>query len=197
MTYKITVFCEDDGHDLFLRPLVERVAKEFDAAIDIHIFSNTKGHGQVIRELKQFIIDLKRSAEFIPDILLVAVDTNCSSPTKKKSEVLAIVKEFQNQLVLALPNPHIERWLLIDSLAFKTVLSKGCRAPDEKCDKDRYKQLLRNAVKQTGYPVSIGGWEYAIDIVKAMRINPFQRRKDSSLYHLINDLRSRFKELLR
>ena len=68
----------------------------------------------------------------------------------------------------AIPDPHIERWLLVDSAAFKAVLGVGCEAPDPKCQRDRYKRLLREAIQKAGINPSLGGIEYAADIVAEM-----------------------------
>jgi hypothetical protein len=56
------------------------------------------------------------------------------------------------------PDPHIERWLLLDSQAFKEVLHRGCSAPDQKCDRDRYKLLLDEAVRAAEVEPLLGAW---------------------------------------
>ena len=35
-------------------------------------------------------------------------------------------------VVLAVPDPHVERWLLLDGAAFKAAVGHGCDAPDQK-----------------------------------------------------------------
>jgi hypothetical protein len=59
---------------------------------------------------------------------------------------------------------------LLDSAAFKRVLGKGCSAPNQKCDRDRYKGLLASAVEATGVSPIFHGTEYAEKIAGEMDI---------------------------
>ena len=74
-------------------------------------------------------------------------------------------------MVLAIPDPHVERWLLLDGAAFKTAVGHGCDAPDQKCDRGRYKKRLIDAVRDAGVTPILGGLEYAEDIVSAMDVS--------------------------
>ena len=94
-------------------------------------------------------------------------------------------------MVLAIPDPHIERWLLLDGAAFKTVFGIGCDAPDQKCDRGRYKQRLIEAVHAAGTTPLLGGIEYAEDIVMAMDIDRASRL-DRSFKRFVEDLRDAF-----
>jgi hypothetical protein len=62
---------------------------------------------------------------------------------------------------VAVPDPHIERWLLLDGAAFKAVFGEGCDAPDLKCSRDRYKSRLIEAIRGTGVTPNLGGLEFA------------------------------------
>jgi hypothetical protein len=99
-------------------------------------------------------------------------------------------------MILALPDPHIERWLLLDGAAFKAVFGMGCDAPDRKCDRGRYKQRLVEAIYATGTIPGLGGIEYAEDIVQRInkRINIGRAtRADSSFGRFVADLRDTFR----
>lgn len=98
------------------------------------------------------------------------------------------MNEYAGRYALAIPDPHIERWLLLDSRGFKQVLGRGCAAPDRKCDRDRYKQLLDEAVRNTGVEPLLGGLEYAEDLLLTMDLDR-AGRNDSSFGHLLDDLR--------
>ena len=87
--------------------------------------------------------------------------------------------------------PHIEKWLLLDSAAFKMVLGKGCPTPPQKCERDFYKRLLRDAVRATGVNSSLGGIEYGEDIVNVMDLDKLERT-EASLGHLLKALRQQF-----
>ena len=94
-------------------------------------------------------------------------------------------------MILAIPDPHIERWLLLDGAAFKAVFGKGCDAPDQKCDRGRYKQRLIEAIYATGTIPRLGGTEYAEDIVEQININRAVR-VDRSFRRFVADLRNTF-----
>jgi hypothetical protein len=85
----------------------------------------------------------------------------------------------------------VERWLLLDSQAFKAVLHRGCDAPDQKCDRDRYKQLLDKAVRDAGVEPLLGGVEFAEDILRVMNLDR-AGKSDASFAHLLRDLRAAF-----
>ena len=91
----------------------------------------------------------------------------------------------------ATPDPHIERWLLLDGSAFKAVFGKGCEAPDQKCDRDRYKQLLIEAIRGTGHLPTLGGIEYAKDILIHMDIHR-AARADKSFQRFVEELFNTF-----
>lgn len=63
-------------------------------------------------------------------------------------------------------------------------------APDQKCDRDRYKSLLAQAVRQCDVTPLLGGVEYARDIVLAMDL---QHVQDRSLGELLEELNARFR----
>ena len=95
--------------------------------------------------------------------------------------------------MFAVPDPHIERWLLVDSGAFKKVFGRGCNAPDHKCERARYKKRLIDAIRESGITPSLGGLEYAEDIVKEMDLEQ-AARNDASLQRLLGDLNAVFRE---
>ena len=102
------------------------------------------------------------------------------------------VSPSQGWVIYAIPDPHIERWLLLDSGAFKTVLGKGCPAPDQKCERDRYKYLLLEAIRGAGITPLLGGIEHAEDLVKAMDLQ-YLEQADDSLGRLLKALHDKFK----
>ena len=67
-----------------------------------------------------------------------------------------------------IPEPHIERWLLLDSEAFKTVFGKGCPVPDQKCERGRYKNMLLNAIYQATMVSPLDAIERVDELVNAM-----------------------------
>jgi hypothetical protein len=149
----------------------------------------------MLDELRSFVSDV-RQFPGLPDLIVVARDTNCRGLSETQQEIEAAVDHLSTLTLIATPDPHIERWLLLDSAAFKSVLGRGCSAPDEKCDRDRYKNLLAEAVRQSGVNPSLGGVEYAEDIVRDMSLDRMITA-DDSLGNCIQSLRQKFREWAR
>jgi hypothetical protein len=61
--------------------------------------------------------------------------------------------------------------LLLDGAAFKSVVGGGCSAPDQKCQRQRYKQMLAQQIRLAGIAPSFGGIEFARDIVSVMDLD--------------------------
>ena len=102
------------------------------------------------------------------------------------------IQDTKSSFICAIPEPYIERWLLLDSAAFKQVLGKGCSAPaQQKSDHALYKRLLEEAVKNAGFVPFIGGMEHAEDLVNAMNLEKLERT-EVSLGRLLKDLRYKF-----
>ncbi len=142
---KIALFVEDDAHRQVIGTLTQRLAKERQVNISLDWRNATRGHGKVIQEFKDYLRDVKKQGEPLPDLIIIATDANCEGWKDR-------VKKLDDQsapapIIFAIPDPHIERWLLLDSAAFKVVFGKGCDAPDQKCERDLYKQQLIRAIQ--------------------------------------------------
>jgi len=133
--------------------------------------------------------DLRRQGSPWPDLIVAATDANCKGLNERVGEIGH--DDTPTPMVLAIPDPHIERWLLLDGAAFKTVFGIGCDAPDQKCDRGRYKQRLIEAIHAAGTTPLLGGIEYAEDIVMAMNIDRASRL-DRSFKRFVEDLRDEF-----
>ena len=146
----------------------------------------------MMSELRRFLREIEQEHAPLPDLLLIARDANCKGHLPCQNTVRRLVADFRGPVVIAVPDPHVERWLLLDAAAFKTVLGRGCAAPDNKCERDRYKQRLIQSILDAGIEPTAGGLEFARQLVDAMNL-PRLERKDVSLGHLLQDLREQFK----
>jgi hypothetical protein len=190
---KVLLFCEDTGHVQVIRGLLERSAKEQGVEVSAEVRTARGGHGKMLHELKQFVREFAGKPESLPDLLLIARDANCQGYGDCKQHIQKAIGNFTCAWVAAIPDPHVERWLLLDASAFKSVFGKGCSAPDQKCERERYKKLLIQAITDAGVKPFLGGIEYAADLVNAMDLTRLERL-DVSLGHLLKDLRSCFNE---
>lgn len=189
----ILLFVEDYGHEELITALIERLAREEGIPVKIIRRSVRGGHGKVITEFRTFLRYLEREKEGLPDLLIVATDANCNSYAERKKEIDEINSQYKDFTLCAIPEPHIERWLLLDSAAFKSATGKGCNAPDKKCSRDRYKKLLLEAMRDAGIVPPLGGMEYAKDIVNAMNLQMMELA-NASFGKFLKDLRHSFKE---
>ena len=186
---EIALFVEDYTHRQVIGALVQRIASECNISIRLDWRNAVGGHGKVASELDHYMRDLKRQGSPWPDLIIVATDANCKGLNDRGKEISR--PDAPAPLLLAIPDLHIERWLLLDGSAFKTVFGKGCEAPDLKCDRGRYKHLLIEAVRAAGYLPNLGGIEYAEDIVHHMDIGR-AARADRSFRRFVEHLNDTF-----
>lgn len=172
----ISIFVEDVAHEDFLTALIQRLADEYKVEINIKTSSVRGGHGTVITELKQYLRDLQHYKEDLSDLIIVGTDSNCKGLSERETEINQVTSNLGDLIISMIPEPHIERWLLLDPAAFKMVFGKGCPAPDQKCERGGYKGLLLNAIHQTTMTPPIDGIERVEELVYAM---DFQRMEQS------------------
>ncbi|MBK7200497.1 DUF4276 family protein [Candidatus Amarolinea dominans] len=190
---EITLFVEDHAHYEFLKALIQRLAREHSQVITLDWRNVRRGHSAVIQELKQFLRDLARGRGGYPDLVVVATDANCRGIAQRVKEIREVTDATAARVICAVPDPHVERWLLVDSAAFKAVLGRGCAAPDQKCERARYKRLLIEAIRQAGITPNLGGIEFAADIVAAMDLGQASRL-DPSLQRFLDEMNGVFRE---
>jgi hypothetical protein len=186
---EVLLFGEDTGHAVVLQALVVRLASERALKVDVQVRRARGGHGQMLKELRTFTREFQRGGQPSPDLLVIGRDANCEGYTKMKHAIEEALADYPGACALAVPDPHIERWLLLDSSAFKTVLGHGCSPPAYKCEKGRYKTLLAQAIRDAGVRPVIGGIEHAEDLVNAMNLSHVEKA-DASLGHFLKDLRA-------
>lgn len=189
---EIALFVEDTAHRAFLDALINRMANECGITVSLDWKNARHGHPAVARELTQFLRDLRRGRKAIPDLVIAATDANCKGAARRR-EIADILDQSGLRSIAAIPEPHIERWLLLDSAAFKAVFGRGCDAPDHKCDRDRYKELLKKAIRSAGVTPNFGGTEFADELVSHMDFGRMEKA-DDSLGRLLADLRAAFQE---
>ncbi|HUT90628.1 MAG TPA: hypothetical protein VMY37_14085 [Thermoguttaceae bacterium] len=175
---RVSFLGEDEGHRAFLVPLLRCVAAQYGIDVEVREYSIRGGFGEVENELEQYVRDLVKFKEGLPDLVVVATDANCCGFARRRKKLERIVEPVKDRIAFAVPDPHIERWMLLDPSAFKAALGSPCKIPDQKCDRDRYKQLLLQAVQETGVTPLLGGIEHAEDIVRNMDLAPTSRGDD-------------------
>lgn len=189
----IALFVEDEAHRIFLSALMNRTASEHKIETNLIWGNALRGHGAVVREFKIYLRDLRQDRANLADLVIVATDANCKGHNERLRELRDSIREVSIPIIYAVPDPHIERWLLLDSAAFKSVFGSGCPPPDFKCERARYKKMLMEAIMATGVVPSLGGIEFAKDLVTAMDLERIARI-DNSFAKLYNELNTVFQQ---
>ncbi len=120
----VDLFAEDRAHEALLGPLVRRIAREEGIDVDVRIRSARGGHAQALQEFRDYQKFVEKGAiqGSGPGLLVVAIDGNCATFTRNRAEIeRATQPGFQDRLIAACPDPHIERWFVADPDSFHTV----------------------------------------------------------------------------
>lgn len=193
---KIALFVEDLGHRMFFEALIRRLAREEGCGVSVTVRNAAGGRGVLYPALADYSRKVADGRLSFPDIVVVVTDANCQGYAYRKREVekkaISLDSMHPGILLIAVPDPHIERWVLMDSQAFKKVTGRPCKAPDQKCDKDRYKDLLIQAMRDAGLEPLFWGIEYAPSFVSVMDLERVGRL-DRSFGQMVKELRRRFR----
>lgn len=191
----VDLFVEDRAHEEFIGAIVRRIAREQSRDIQLRVRAARGGYPRVLNELDlyQRVVLRGFAGMTLPDVLVIAADANCHGVTAKKNAIRRRLKKgFRHSTVLAVPDPHIERWYLSDRQAFKQVVGVQPPAEKRKCERDRYKRILAQAVRDGGHPAILGGIEFAKELADSL---DFYRAgaAEPSLKQFLKDAVSAFK----
>ena len=189
---KTSVFVEDAAHASFVVGVLERVALTLGVSIDVNVRNAVGGHGAVVGSLRRYVRDVARGRDTFAEVLVVAIDGNCQGSHRVKRAIREVAQRevYPGLVVCAVPNPHIELWYLLDGIAVNTVIGCGGSQPalpEQKCEKGRYKRLLRDAFREGDIDPPAGGSEYGEEIAAALDID-FARAADSDFDSFVDDL---------
>ena len=163
------------------------------------LFRSRGGHGRAIAEFKlyQRVVVQSTLSNMSADLVVVAIDGNCSTFADARRRIQdATDQTLRDRLVIACPDPHIERWYVADPQSFETIVGHRPRVGSKKCVRDHYKQVLADAIQRAGHPVMLGGIEFASELVESMDLYR-AGRKDSSLKAFLDDLRAKLRQVTR
>ncbi len=191
---RVVFFLEDSAQEAIIPPLFKRLAREEGFAqnqLDIDILASRGGVS--LKAFGQFLKDARRKRSPLQaDLLIVGLDANCKGFMERRESVLkAATKSSYQEIITAIPDPHIERWYLLDTKAF--TLAVGSRMavepPDYKCEKNHYKTLLRQAFIDNNISPPLGGIEYGPAIAENMNLYA-AAKQDHGLADFIEKSRS-------
>lgn len=189
------LFAEDRAHEDFISALVQRLAQEEGRNLDLRVRWARGGHGRAISELKLYQLTICRGVPglALPDMVVVAIDANCKRFSAAAEEIRGALRpELAPLSAIACPDPHVERWYLADPQSFSHVVGSSPVVEERKCRRDRYKNLLRQAVIDGGHIPTLGGIEFARELANAMDLFA-AGRGEPSLKAFVDDVRSRLR----
>jgi hypothetical protein len=197
---RILYFLEDLAQEGFITSLVKRVAVEESIATDtlVHDIRSSRGGSRVIQEFKEFIRDTSKVGSSDIDFLVVAIDGNCRGYNNRVRDLDKYIKSnhpLEGRVVYAVPDPHIERWYLMDQRALKAGIGLDIvpNLPPYKCKRDHYKQVINQALKQSNVNSLLGGAEYAERIVDNIANLESLGQQNAGFHSFLENLRSMFR----
>ncbi|MCX5682481.1 MAG: hypothetical protein NT049_02195 [Planctomycetota bacterium] len=184
---------EDQAHELFIGAMVHRLAADCGKEIVVRVRSARGGHGRVLSELSLYQQSVEKGLLPVPDTLVVAIDANCQGLNAARKQIRDwLTTRFRDLTAIACPDPHVERWYVADPASFKQIVGAAPRCAKKKCQRNYYKNILARTVVEAGQVPTLGGIEFAGDLVKAMDLD---RASDAerSLKAFLDDMRLRLK----
>ena len=189
-TLVVDVFAEDAAHEAFLVPLIKRLAVEKDMCSEVRVRSAVGGHGRALTELDLFGRLVLSGRLRMPDLIVVCIDANCKKYDQARKDIADRTDtSLRERVIIACPDPHVERWFMADPKGFASVIGAEPPTKKRKCQRDAYKAALSNTIRQAGHPAPLGGIEFAPELVERMDIF-HAGRNDKSLKAFIDDLKN-------
>jgi len=191
----VDIFVEDRAHEDFVHAMVLRISRENSKRVDVRVRSARGGHGRALSELDLYQSSVAKGIAGLatPDLLIVAIDANCNRfQAAQKNIKDTLHPAFQNIVAIACPDPHIERWYLADKAGFAKAVGISPKLKRHKCERDYYKAILAKAVVDAGHVPTLGGIEFAREIVNAMDLY-HAAKEEKSLKAFLDSLKAHLK----
>lgn len=193
----VDLFVEDRAHEEFLKAMLSRIATENNRRITVRVRSARGGRPRVLEELSLYQKSVLKAPDSMsmPDLLFIAIDANCKRWNKARTEIQGKIQSpFTSRSIVACPDPHIERWYLADPDSFFQVVGVRPKVGRRKCERDRYKAVLSKAIVDAGHPPTLGGIEFAQELVGAMDLYR-AGKAERSLKHFLAETAARIRSL--
>jgi hypothetical protein len=187
----IDVFCEDSGHETFLRNLIKVLANTVSIPNpELHIHSARCGHGRAIHSLKAWQRALRDGHQPRGEALLVMIDANSTGWRPMLRQIQeAVDTSLYPSVILACPDPHVEVWCTADPEAFQSLFSAPVPQLPSRSGRLVYKQWLSNALEQAGVLVLTDPMAICLDLLPVMDMVK-ACRNDDALNHFVSGIRA-------
>ncbi|NBV41877.1 hypothetical protein EBR96_03810 [bacterium] len=166
----ISLFCEDVAQERTVKAIVKRLQEQFVGLPSFEYSRRTsvRGGDTMFGELRTYIRLVEANRLSKPDLLIVSKDGNGVGyqGTKRRLEK-EIGPGNLSWTVFAIPEPHVERWLLWDQGAFRKVFGAPFELPKSNSKtSDYYKNYLATAIANAGIETIFGGAEFAEELLE-------------------------------
>jgi hypothetical protein len=192
----VLYFLEDRAQEGFIKALVNRIVQDLPLPAESlrHDIRSARGGSTVIPEFEKFMKDSIRLSPSDISLLVISIDGNCKGYNNRVRQLKKYINETHpliDKIAFAIPDPHIERWYILDQRAFKNGVGvdSAPQMPPYKCDKEYYKNLLRQALIDCGINSLFGGSEYAENIVKSIESLESLLHQDNSFKNFVEDVK--------
>jgi hypothetical protein len=183
----IALFVEDDAQRSLVSGLVERKAEMEHVEVSIHQRSVEGGAGRALKRLKTFAADLRAGLTFA-DILVICIDADNFGTRQRRRDIKAALGGYNGLVVMAVPDPHIEKWYLLDPRAVSRSLRRDYPASPPPKGSRSYKRALLDAFLLADVRPPSGGSEFGEDIAAVMDLS--LARSDQDFARFMDDLRT-------
>ena len=193
---QVRLFGEDLGHELVGTALLERLAREEGQSVHVIAESARGGRGRAMAELVAWQRAVQRGTRTgTGDALVVLIDGNCEGVASTKRQIeQKITPGVWPEVVIGVPDPHVERWLIADPGAFHAVVDAPPPQDPGKCGRDVYKRLIRERMVSAGVPPLSSVLEFAPEIMGRLDLGVASRTQPA-LGALIDELRRLLRRL--
>jgi hypothetical protein len=183
-----------------IRGLVNRIATEKGFSGNLYLLQTISARGSRVQDRFAEFVQQATSNPGLFDLLIVAHDGNCMGSVEREEELRKKVEKYmkalRGKLIFAIPNPHIERWYLLDKRAFSrsTGIRGEPKVPTYKCRRDIYKEAVRQALAASGIRALLDGAQYGERIATNMNLHA-AGKLDAGLKRFVTELGGFFQQL--
>jgi hypothetical protein len=183
----VALFVEDDAQRSLLSGLIARIARCEGSEVSIELRNVEGGSGRTLKSLKTYAADLRAKITFA-DILVVGIDADAVGSRQRRHDADAALRGYAGRVVMALPDPHIEKWYLLDPRAVSRSLGQDYATTLPPKGTRNFKRALLDAFDRAGIRPPSGGSEFGEDIATVMDLSA--ARIDADFGRFVADLRS-------
>lgn len=195
----VACFVEDVAQEAYLRALLERLAALEGVAVSIRFASARGGSGTTTSQFIGFQRAQQRGLAPTgrPEMLVIMVDADCRPFREVRRDLLsAIDGGVFVESAVAVPSSHVESWYIADEAANEEVIGVARGHIANPCAPDVFKNRLAQMVKEGLHPATLGGVEFAQELVAAMDLDTASRA-DASLSAAVEDIRAALRRAAR